>query len=632
MMASSDLGEISILPSEAVEAGSYRELKFVYRVGDSGIEPGGSIEIVFNTAYPTNSWSFPQVSDATADGFVNARTTGKARLSVEVTPIPPVRRHCSLAVHIVRVNVGQPGLEAGDEVAITVGEKALGSRGTMAQYMARRLEFPVYVAPDVHQKKIASACDWFKVLARIQPVRSVAQFLPSLEVRGSLAARLELVGPSVVRVGEKFSVSVVALDRFWNKASLFGSGVRVQLIEGTLDGVRPEYELSKDGRAKIDGLHADRPCVCYLAAFDPESGAAGMSNPILVEESRGERLYWGEIHSHTELSDGNGTPEEHYTYARDVALLDFAAITDHITYADGEANVTKWEISKKATDAFNSPGKFVTLHGYEPWFGPLDFRYAHANVYFPDASAPYIPMERPKEEVWAEVAKYGGMIVPHHTGYGRLGMRMKDWEAFRWERSPVVEIFSAHGNSEAYDADKPLIDKTEGSFVQDALGRGLKLGFVAGSDYHQAFAGSRIQLGQFPANINACHFQYRCGYTAAWANRLDRETIYETMFGRRTYATSGGRMIIRFKVNGEQMGGTSRGRRRKIEAFAAGEGVLEKIEVVKNNEVIHVEELDALWAGFELEDGAEREEDFYYLRVKQRDGELGWSSPIWVGR
>jgi hypothetical protein len=357
-----------------------------------------------------------------------------------------------------------------------------------------------------------------------------------------------------------------------------------------------------------------------------------MSNPILVEESPGERLYWGEIHGHTELSDGNGTPEEHYTYARDVALLDFAAITDHITYADGEANVTKWEIAKKATDAFNSPGKFVTLHGYEPWFGPLDFRYAHANVYFPDGSAPYIPMERPKEEVWAEVARYGGMIVPHHTGYGRHGMRMKDWEAFRWDRSPVVEIFSAHGNSEAYDADKPFIDKTEWAFVQDALGRGLKLGFVGGSDYHQAFTGSRIQLGQFPANINACHFQYRCGYTAAWANRLDRETIYETMFGRRTYATSGGRMIIRFKINGEQMGGTSRGGSRKIEAFAAGEGVLEKIEVVKNNEVIHVEEPDALWAGFELEDGAEREEDFYYLRVKQRDGELGWSSPIWVGR
>jgi len=629
-MAPSDLGRISVFPAGGFEAGNYGELRFVYEVGESGVDAGGSVEIVFNTAYPTNSWSFPQICDASADGFVTVRTTGKAQVSVEVLPVPPVRRHCSLAVHVVRVNVGQPGLGPGDEVIVTVGEKAMGSRGTMAQYMARRLEFPVYVTPEVHQGKITSVCDWFKVLARIQPVRSVAHFLPSLEVRGGGAARLEVVGPSIVGVGEEFSVGVVALDRFWNKATRFGSGVRVELIEGSLKGLRKEYAFSEDGRSRVAGLRADKPCVCYLAAFDAESGAGGMSNPILVQEAPGPRLYWGEIHGHTELSDGNGTPEEHYEYARDVAMLDFAAITDHITHADGEANVAKWEISKKATEAFDAPGKFVTMHGYEPWFGPLDFRYAHANVYFPDASAPYIPMERPKEEVWAEVAKHGGMIVPHHTGYGRTGMRMKDWEAFRWERSPVVEVFSAHGNSEAYDAEKPLINKTEGAFVQDALARGLKLGFVGGSDYHQAFTGTRIRLGEFPANINACHFQYRCGYTGAWGDGLEREAIWNAMFGRRTYATSGGRMIITLKINGEQMGGTVRGGGVKMEAFAAGEGVLDRIEVVKNNEVIHVEEPGALWGSFELEDSAEGDENFYYLRVRQRDGELGWSSPIWV--
>ena len=629
-MGSGDLGSIRLVSKKAAEAGSYGELKFVYEVGDSGIEAGGSIEIVFNTAYPTNSWSFPQVCDASADGFVTARTTGKAQVSVDVSPIPPARRHCSLAVHIVRVNVGRPGLKRGDEVAITVGDKAMGSRGTMVQYMARRLEFPAYVAPDVHQKKIASACDWFKVLARIQPVRSVAHFLPSMEILGGPAARLEIVGPSIVGVGEEFSVRAVTLDRFWNKATRSGYGVRVELIEGALTGLRKEYELSEDGCATLPALRAHRPCVCYLAAFDPESGAAGMSNPIVIRENPKERLYWGEIHGHTELSDGNGTPEEHYEYARGVALLDFAAITDHITHADGDANVTKWEVSRRATDAFDSPGKFVTLHGYEPWFGPLDFRYAHANVYFPDGRAPYIPMERPKEEVWAEVAKYGGIIVPHHTGYGRPGMRMKDWEAFRWEGSPLVEIFSAHGNSEAFDAEKPLIDKTEGAFVQDALEKGLKLGFVGGSDYHQAFIGSRIKLGEFPANINACHFQYRCGYTGVWANRLDRESIYEAMLRKRTYATSGGRMIIMFSVNGAQPGETVRGGQAKIHVFAAGEGMLDKIEVVKNNEVIHVREPGALWAEFDLEDKADPGDGFYYVRVRQRDGELGWSSPIWV--
>ncbi len=631
MSASNDLGRVTLSPSGPVEAGGYGMWEFNYVVGERGIGPGGSVEFVFNSAYPTNTWSVPQIADGTADGFVTARTTGAARLTVEVVPVPPALRRCSLAVHVVRVNVGEPGLKGGDEVVVAFGDRAMGSRGAMAQYMGRRVEFPVYVATDVHEKKIPSACDWFKTLARIAPVRTVAHFLPALEVRGGQVGRLEVVGPSVVAVGEEFSMTVVALDRFWNKASRFGSGVRGQVVEGDVEGLRQEYEFSPDGRVRVGGLRAKRPCICYVGFFDTDSGASGISNPILVEESPPqERLYWGEIHAHTELSDGNGTPEEHYEYARDVALLDFAALADHIY--SGDAPEAKWETSKKATDAFNAAGKFVTLQGYEAWFGPPGNRYAHTNVYFPDGSVPYLPAERPKEEVWKEVLRYGGILVPHHTGYGRPGMRMNDWEAFRWEGSPVAEIFSAHGNSEAFDAEKPLIDKTPGSFVQDALERGLKLGFVGGSDYHQAFVGSRIRLEQFPANLNASHFQYRAGYTGVFARELSRDAVYQAICSRSCYATTGGRMIILARMNGEKMGRVVAGDDRRLEVFAAGEGSIERVEVIKNNKVVYAEEPGALWTKVEFRDGPGEDEDFYYVRVRQRDGELGWSSPVWVKR
>ncbi|GAH39252.1 unnamed protein product, partial [marine sediment metagenome] len=41
----------------------------------------------------------------------------------------------------------------------------------------------------------------------------------------------------------------------------------------------------------------------------------------------GYELSWGEIHTHTELSDGNGSPEENFEIAR--SHLDFWAMADH---------------------------------------------------------------------------------------------------------------------------------------------------------------------------------------------------------------------------------------------------------------------------------------------------------------
>jgi len=41
------------------------------------------------------------------------------------------------------------------------------------------------------------------------------------------------------------------------------------------------------------------------------------------------RVFCGNLHSHTGYSDGSGTPAEAYEHARDVARLDFLAVTEH---------------------------------------------------------------------------------------------------------------------------------------------------------------------------------------------------------------------------------------------------------------------------------------------------------------
>ena len=84
----------------------------------------------------------------------------------------------------------------------------------------------------------------------------------------------------------------------------------------------------------------------------------------------------GNLHSHTANSDGAGTPAEAYAYARDVAKLDFLAITDHnhilfqkdkVPFADIEptySGSTETACIPAANKA-NQDGKFVALYGEE---------------------------------------------------------------------------------------------------------------------------------------------------------------------------------------------------------------------------------------------------------------------------
>ena len=47
------------------------------------------------------------------------------------------------------------------------------------------------------------------------------------------------------------------------------------------------------------------------------------------EVSNSRRIFWGDVHGHTAHSDGKGTLDEYFTYARDTATLDFVIVTDH---------------------------------------------------------------------------------------------------------------------------------------------------------------------------------------------------------------------------------------------------------------------------------------------------------------
>jgi hypothetical protein len=78
------------------------------------------------------------------------------------------------------------------------------------------------------------------------------------------------------------------------------------------------------------------------------------------------RLFWGDLHVHSVLGKC-GTPhlpkqpDFGYWYARDIFGHDFCSITDHASKLDEES----FEQVKSSAERWHTPGKFVTLLGFE---------------------------------------------------------------------------------------------------------------------------------------------------------------------------------------------------------------------------------------------------------------------------
>ena len=95
-------------------------------------------------------------------------------------------------------------------------------------------------------------------------------------------------------------------------------------------------------------------------------GLVAESNPIVVSAAI-PRVLWADLHGHSNFSDGTGTPEDYFLYARDVAALDVAALTDHDHWGmlPLESHPEMWQEIRRETQRFHQPGRFVTLLGYE---------------------------------------------------------------------------------------------------------------------------------------------------------------------------------------------------------------------------------------------------------------------------
>jgi hypothetical protein len=331
--------------------------------------------------------------------------------------------------------------------------------------------------------------------------------------------------------------------------------------------------------------------------------------------------YFGDIHGQSGISDGMGEIDQYFHFAKVGANLDFTALTDHDCYPDW-MSPGEWEWIRTTSKLHDIDGDLTTLLAYE--WTPNEYRYdyGHKNVYYPGDEGEVFKSNDPDgmtpDRLFAKVKQYGAMAFPHHpAATWTMVSAATDWAFHDEEVQRQVEIFSRHapfeyyGNHSKYTKNNPQLKH---SSVQDALKLGYHMGFTAGSDSHQLEHG--IEGGILGMAIPT----------------LNRKEVFQALYERKTWATTGARILINLKIDGHEMGSIikkSPGDSYTIAVHVVGTTGI-RVELIRNNEVIHLMETDTGRCSFTYQDIKTRENLFYYLRITQEDAHQGWSSPIWV--
>jgi hypothetical protein len=426
------------------------------------------------------------------------------------------------------------------------------------------------------------------------------------------AATLIVTVPSAVEPGQPVLVRIAAVDAVGNGPAPLSGPVTVDRFGSA---------TMTDGLAT---LAIQPPEGVYRLQVQGPDGLGGISNPLVVRAGAAPIL-WADLQIHTALSDGTGDPADVYAYARDVAGLDVAAITDHDHWGMQPLDRRPDLVGRirDATAQAYAPGRFVTVDGYE-W---TNWAYGHRHILWFDGPGDWRSSLDERWDTPAELAAglrgREALIVRHHPAGGPVAI---DWS---WpvdpELEPVVEIASVHGQSESASLPGAIYDAVPSAFVDQQLAGGARFGLIGSTDGHDGHPGlSQLAGGQG-------------GLAALEGATADRESVYRTLRQRRVYATNGPRIILRVDVDGHPMGSAVEARGTwTVDARVIGTAPLDHLELVRS--AAASPEVVGSWTGHgELVAHATwsiepTPGDLVYVRVVQTDGGLAWSSPVTMER
>ena len=335
------------------------------------------------------------------------------------------------------------------------------------------------------------------------------------------------------------------------------------------------------------------------------------------------RIARGDLHRHTELSQdgsGDGSLDDLYRYALDAAQMDYAHVADHQMGVDEEYN---WWLTQKSSDVYLMPQRFVTLFGYER---SVPYPNGHRNIVWPERGRTVLRIgakEAKGEEnsgpiLFPYLSRTNGIATSHSSATGQG----TDWRDFDPDLEPIAEIYqgfdSSYENAGAprawKDGDKTVHQgiRRDG-YLWNAWAKGIKLGVQASSD----------------------HVSTHTSFACVLVDEFSRQGLVDGMRKRHTYAATDA-IVLDYRLathDGTALMGDAVSSRTapRLEVKILGTANIARVDVIKNNTYVHQMKPGQREVSFTYLDAAFGDgESYYYVRVQQEDGQLAWSSPIWV--
>lgn len=387
------------------------------------------------------------------------------------------------------------------------------------------------------------------------------------------------------------------------------------------------YAVSADGvNYQPDALYAGPICfekdfgTAYLKTYSIAGGCepGEVTRVIFTEEFDLDwNLYFGQLHAHTDISNGAGSVEEAFQYASQVDGLDFFAVTDHSDSfdnadmgaidADGADISADWAAGKQAAASVTGED-FVGLFGFEMTW-PEDKQLGHISTFNTPGwqtrdQADFENVPTALENYYKALASVPGSVSQFnhpdtvHGDFERFDHYSPQYDA-------VVSLLEVAGEDGVVDCE----------YYDLALDKGWHVAPTNNQNNHKGQWGDASEAR-----------------TVVLAKSLTEEALYAAMKDRRVYATQDSDLAIYYELNGTVMGSIiPKSKSAAVTVFLSDptDEAIGNVEVVTDGGAVlvseHVETPSQV-----LELSASGGRSYYYLRITQPDGDVAVTAPVWM--
>ena len=348
--------------------------------------------------------------------------------------------------------------------------------------------------------------------------------------------------------------------------------------------------------------------------------------PVALE---GYQLYFGQLHAHTNISDGAGSVTEAFQHASQVDNLDFLAVTDHSNSFDNESdsqvdlgadltNVSdEWKQGHEAAAAVTGKD-FVGLYGFEMTWSD---GFGHINTF----NTPGF-----ESRSNSEFGNKSGATEGYQNYYGKLvevgsslsqfnhpGTTFGDFQDFAFydpqvdQRITLIEV----GNGEGAIGSSGYFPSYE--YYTRALDKGWHVAPTNNQDNHKGNWGDS-----------------NTARSVVLASGLTEEGIYDAIRNYRVYATEDNDLSILYALNGNAMGSIL-SKQDAVEITAQISDPTDtadmKVEVIVNGGLVIGTQTVTGGSGTVTFHFDSNEYSYYYLRITQADQNIAVTAPVWTG-